>query len=114
MKPLLLQTSSTASINIRNIPPFTDILFPIYLCMYLSLSLSLSLARSYHVNRFYVYDSYLTPYANWGKILKPEGKNSIRGTKYDASVIALVVEAKDLQEIPKGGFDGVYTYFATG
>jgi len=62
---------------------------------------------------FYVYDSYLTPYSNWAKSLKAGGHNSIRGTKYDAHVIALVVESKDLQEIPKGGFDGVYTYFAT-
>jgi hypothetical protein len=65
-----------------------------------------------------------------------EHPDSIRGTKYDAMVIALFVGAEDYQRIPQGTdrhtqhgcarlsthfiviislgrFDGVYTYFAT-
>lgn len=64
---------------------------------------------------FYVYDSYLTEYRKWAKVLgsPSEHPDSIRGTKYDAMVIALFVGAEDYQRIPQGRFDGVYTYFAT-
>ncbi len=61
----------------------------------------------------YVYDSYLTPAAEWAKVLAPGGEGSIRGTSLDAVVIALYVKEGDEQFVTRGGFDGCYTYFAT-
>ncbi|XP_002737017.1 glycoprotein endo-alpha-1,2-mannosidase-like [Saccoglossus kowalevskii] len=61
----------------------------------------------------YVYDSYLTKPQQWKRLLKPDGKHSIRGTRYDAIFIALLVDLKHKNEIISSGFDGFYTYFAT-
>lgn len=61
----------------------------------------------------YIYDSYLTPDSDWAKLLKPQGSHSIRNTKYDCIFIGLVVKATHKDTVPIGGFDGVYTYFAT-
>ena len=60
----------------------------------------------------YVYDSYLIPPESWSAILKQEGKNSIRKTKYDSIMIGLLVDAKHKEQIKNGGWDGFYTYFA--
>ena len=62
---------------------------------------------------FFVYDSYLIPAEDWGTILKPDGPETIRGTARDAIMIALYVNGKDKKLLTAGGFDGVYTYFAT-
>ncbi|MBN2131676.1 MAG: hypothetical protein JW741_19410, partial [Sedimentisphaerales bacterium] len=62
---------------------------------------------------FYVYDSYLTPAEEWATVLAPEGRNSIRGTRYDAIVIGLWVKQREEAFMLEGGFDGFYTYFAT-
>jgi hypothetical protein len=62
---------------------------------------------------FYIYDSYLVPAAEWATILKPDGAQTIRGTKYDAVMIGLWVKEKDGAFMSAGGFDGYYTYFAT-
>lgn len=44
----------------------------------------------------------------WARLLR-----SVRGTPYDGVFVALLVEEKHKGAILAGGFDGVYTYFAT-
>jgi len=60
----------------------------------------------------YMYDSYKTPANEWATIFGPQSKDTIRGTKYDAIVIALYLSGKDRSFITSGHFDGLYTYFA--
>ena len=62
---------------------------------------------------FYVYDSYLTKQEDWAKVLKPAGPISIRGTKYDSIIIGLLVDMPHTSFTSVGGFDGLYTYFAS-
>ncbi|KAB1275318.1 Glycoprotein endo-alpha-1; 2-mannosidase [Camelus dromedarius] len=62
---------------------------------------------------FYVYDSYITTPEKWANLLTSSGSRSIRNSPYDALFIALLVESKHRYEILRGGFDGIYTYFAT-
>ncbi|KAG8582257.1 hypothetical protein GDO81_007972 [Engystomops pustulosus] len=62
---------------------------------------------------FYIYDSYITPSDSWSKLLTASGSHSIRNTKYDGIFVALLVEEKHKFSIQNGGFDGIYTYFAT-
>lgn len=62
---------------------------------------------------FYVYDSYITTAEKWANLLTSSGSQSIRNSPYDALFIALLVEKKHRYEILRGGFDGIYTYFAT-
>ncbi|XP_046896021.1 glycoprotein endo-alpha-1,2-mannosidase-like protein [Hypomesus transpacificus] len=62
---------------------------------------------------FYIYDSYLTPPEAWSDLLTPAGSHSLRGTAYDAVFIALIVEERHKHDILAGGFDGMYTYFAS-
>ncbi|MBD3235685.1 MAG: alpha-mannosidase [Candidatus Eisenbacteria bacterium] len=62
---------------------------------------------------FYVYDSYLTPASEWATILEPDAAPTIRGTPYDAVVLALWVGERDGAFVLEGSFDGFYTYFAT-
>jgi len=61
----------------------------------------------------FVYDSYLSPVAEWARLLTPGGDLSIRGTAVDCAVIGLWVEARHGEELARGGFDGAYSYFAT-
>ena len=60
----------------------------------------------------YVYDSYLTPAADWARLLQPDGEITIRGTDGDCVVIGLWVGADEGAFFTEGGFDGFYTYFA--
>jgi len=62
---------------------------------------------------FYVYDSYVTPAADWSRLLRPEGDLSVRGTPYDVVAIGLWVTEDEGEFFLTGGFDGVYTYFAS-
>lgn len=62
---------------------------------------------------FYVYDSYITKPEQWANLLTVSGSQSIRNSPYDGLFIALLVEDKHKYDILQGGFDGVYTYFAT-
>ncbi|GEM_PF-127990 len=62
---------------------------------------------------FFVYDSYLTPASDWATLLQPNGRQTLRGTSFDAVVIGLWVNAQEERFITDGGFDGFYTYFAT-
>uniref|UniRef100_A0A8C6TFR3 Mannosidase endo-alpha like n=1 Tax=Neogobius melanostomus TaxID=47308 RepID=A0A8C6TFR3_9GOBI len=62
---------------------------------------------------FYIYDSYLTSPESWSELLSPTGAHSIRGSAYDSLFIALIVEERHKQDILAGGFDGMYTYFAS-
>ncbi|XP_065057787.1 glycoprotein endo-alpha-1,2-mannosidase-like [Rhopilema esculentum] len=64
------------------------------------------------VPMFYIYDSYLTKAEDWANVLKPDGHNTIRGTKYDSMVIGLLVDLQHSNYVSIGGFDGIYTYFA--
>lgn len=61
---------------------------------------------------FYIYDSYHIDPKYWKEVLTREGKNTIRGTKLDSIVIALLVEETHTSYVTIGGFDGIYTYFA--
>lgn len=61
----------------------------------------------------YVYDSYHIAPQEWARILKPDGDMTIRGTKYDSVVIGLWLHHEHGQDLVNGGFDGIYTYFAT-
>lgn len=64
---------------------------------------------------FFVYDSYLTPAAEWATLLHPQGSISIRNTPYDAVMIGLWVNKNEQAFFQQSGFDGFYTYFgATG
>eukprot|EP00160_Parvularia_atlantis_P007553 Unigene16745_Nuclearia_a/m.49425 Unigene16745_Nuclearia_a/g.49425 ORF Unigene16745_Nuclearia_a/g.49425 Unigene16745_Nuclearia_a/m.49425 type:complete len:411 (-) Unigene16745_Nuclearia_a:39-1271(-) len=61
----------------------------------------------------YVYDSYLTPNAEWQQLLSPSGSLSVRGTPMDAFFIGLLVTRIHVDDLYEGGFDGMYTYFAS-
>lgn len=60
-----------------------------------------------------MYDSYLIPSESWAELLTQRGSHSLRGTPYDGIFIGLVVEERHKQDILAGGFDGMYTYFAS-
>jgi glycoprotein endo-alpha-1,2-mannosidase len=60
----------------------------------------------------YVYDSYLTPAAEWARLLAPDGDLTIRGTGLDCVMIGLWVTENEGAFFLDGGFDGYYTYFA--
>ncbi|KAM4865636.1 glycoprotein endo-alpha-1,2-mannosidase isoform 1-T4 [Thomomys bottae] len=62
---------------------------------------------------FYVYDSYITKPEKWANLLTTSGSHSVRNSPYDGLFIALLVEEKHKNDILQGGFDGIYTYFAT-
>ncbi|KAF5899421.1 glycoprotein endo-alpha-1,2-mannosidase-like protein [Clarias magur] len=62
---------------------------------------------------FYIYDSYLTPTEAWAALLTSTGSHNLRGTPYDGVFIALIVDEKHKHDILAGGFDGMYTYFAS-
>lgn len=61
----------------------------------------------------FVYDSYLTPTAEWRRLLEPDGDLTIRGGPLDAVMIGLWVERSHGSDLAEAGFDGVYSYFAT-
>ncbi|KFD53297.1 hypothetical protein M513_05778 [Trichuris suis] len=62
---------------------------------------------------FYVYDSYLVAKDEWRSLLKANGELSIRATKYDSIVLALIVKQGDEHDLLTCGFDGFFTYFAS-
>ncbi|XP_076865868.1 glycoprotein endo-alpha-1,2-mannosidase-like protein [Brachyhypopomus gauderio] len=62
---------------------------------------------------FYVYDSYLTAPEAWAELLTARGSHSLRGTRYDGVFLALIVEERHKHDVLAGGFDGMYTYFAS-
>jgi|GEM_PF-2379610 len=61
---------------------------------------------------FYVYDSYNTPASEWARLLTPGGDITIRGTRWDAAIVGLLVNESDKSFIEDYGFDGAYAYFA--
>jgi len=61
---------------------------------------------------FYAYDSYKTPASEWARLLTPEGDLSIRGTRWDAAVVGLIVTENDTEFIEASGMNGGYAYFA--
>jgi glycoprotein endo-alpha-1,2-mannosidase len=62
---------------------------------------------------FYVYDSYHIPSFEWSRLLSPQGEVSIRSTKYDGTFIGLWLNPQDGRDLVAGGFDGIYSYFAS-
>jgi glycoprotein endo-alpha-1,2-mannosidase len=62
---------------------------------------------------FYVYDSYHIPPEEWALLLQPWGKESVRDTPLDGLFIGLWLERDHGQALVDGGFDGMYTYFAS-
>jgi hypothetical protein len=61
----------------------------------------------------YFYDSYLVTPTEWSRLLHGRGDESIRGTMLDVVAIGLLVEQTHRDALHSGGFDGIYTYFAT-
>lgn len=61
----------------------------------------------------YVYDSYRIATGEWMRLLHPGGDMSIRGQEHDACVFGLWLDRNDGTRIKDGGFDGMYTYFAS-
>ena len=63
---------------------------------------------------FYVYDSYHIATANWHRLLSSEGDLSIRGQEsLDGVFIGLWLERQHGADLYDGGFDGIYSYFAS-
>ena len=62
---------------------------------------------------YYVYDSYHIQKYEWERLLKEEGDISIRNTEYDGIFIGLWLQSQDGRELLTGGFNGIYTYFAS-
>eukprot|EP00775_Hariotina_reticulata_P013015 gene13015-13144_t len=62
---------------------------------------------------YFVYDSYQIPPADWSNMLAPQGQVTVRGTDLDGVFIGLILESQDCEAIKAGGFDGMYTYFAS-
>ncbi|KAH7695523.1 glycoprotein endo-alpha-1,2-mannosidase-like protein, partial [Aphelenchoides avenae] len=62
---------------------------------------------------FYIYDSYRTSAEQWAELTSPNGTLSIRNTPLDSLLIGLYVQMEDRFKLRKGGFDGLYTYFAS-
>lgn len=62
---------------------------------------------------FYVYDSYHIDPTQWQRLLSPQGDITVRDTPYDSVFIGLWLESHHGHDLKTGGFDGVYTYFAS-
>ena len=62
---------------------------------------------------FFLYDSYLTAASEWADLLAPNGKDTLRKSKYDSAVIGLWVKENDGKFMTNGFFDGFYSYFAS-
>ena len=60
------------------------------------------------------YDSYHIAAVAWAQLLAPLGRLTLRGTDHDGVFIGLWLEAPHGRELVTGGFDGAYTYFASG
>ena len=61
----------------------------------------------------YVYDSYHIVPGEWQRLLSVGGDLSIRHTASDAFLIGLWLDSQHGQDLVHGGFDGMYTYFAS-
>ncbi|EFC49314.1 hypothetical protein NAEGRDRAFT_62591 [Naegleria gruberi] len=61
---------------------------------------------------FYMYDSYILSAEEWKTILSPNGKDTIRNTKYDSIIIGLYLNSGMRDNIKNSFMDGFYTYFA--
>lgn len=62
----------------------------------------------------YIYDAYHSAASDWAALLAPDSPSTIRGTDLDVVAIATVLTERELDDLAvAGGFDGVYTYFAT-
>jgi glycoprotein endo-alpha-1,2-mannosidase len=62
---------------------------------------------------FYVYDSYHIYPSQWRRLLHHTGDITVRGTPLDGWFIGLWLNRFDGRDMNEGGFDGIYTYFAT-
>jgi glycoprotein endo-alpha-1,2-mannosidase len=72
-----------------------------------------SICRSEGKLVYYVYDSYHIPAFQWRRLLTNEGDLTIRQTRLDGIFIGLWLMRDDGRELLHGGFDGIYTYFAS-
>jgi glycoprotein endo-alpha-1,2-mannosidase len=85
---------------------------------------------------YYVYDSYHVSVLEWAQVLGPEGRLTVRGTRDDGVFIGLwldITHGRGMVTVPmqllgigcvdvfsltaelfQSGFDGAYTYFASG
>ena len=62
---------------------------------------------------YYVYDSYHNSPEQWGELLLPTGRITIRGDpRLDATMIGIVLDHADVAKLARGGFQGAYPYFA--
>ena len=61
----------------------------------------------------YVYDSHHLPPHEWAQLLLPRGDDTIRNTPLDCTVYGLWLHHHHGRDLLDGGFDGVYSYFAS-
>ena len=62
---------------------------------------------------YYIYDSYLTSWDDWGKLFRQGGSMTVRNSDLDGIFIGLVANENHRIELMSAGFDGMYTYFAS-
>ena len=62
---------------------------------------------------YYCYDSYRKPVADWAELLLPRGSATVRGTALDGVYLGLFLSRGHEVYATEGGFDGLYTYFAS-
>lgn len=54
------------------------------------------------------------PAEDWAQVLSPQGSHTIRGTQYDAAVVAHVEVSLLVPVAAQAGFDAINTYYASG
>lgn len=62
---------------------------------------------------YYVYDSYHIPANEWSRLLSPQGDLTLRSTRADGVFLGLWLHSHHGAELRSGGFNGVYSYFAS-
>lgn len=72
-----------------------------------------SIYREYNKIVFYVYDSYHINPADWSRLLTIDGELSVRGSELDGFFYGLWLDHNHGHDLSIGGFDGIYSYFAS-
>lgn len=62
---------------------------------------------------YFVYDSYHIDDVSWASLLTPHGAQTVRGSAYDGFFVGLMLgQEQGFAHLQRGGFDGLYSYFA--
>lgn len=72
-----------------------------------------SLYRMYDRPLYYIYDSYHISVNEWSRLLNTKGDLTIRNSLSDGVFLGLWLHNHHGRELRTGGFDGVYSYFAS-